>query len=312
MNNALRGHTCMFVANLLWGLMAPISKDTLNYFNEHNISAFVLVACRVGGAALAFWILSCFIKRPKVTWHDRRLLLLAALLSVIFNQCLFIVGISFTSSIDASVITTLLPIVTMIFAAIVIHEPITGLKTVGVLLGMSGAILLIMGNGQGLSFDSNHIIGDGMCLGAQISFALYLVFFKGLISRLDAVSLMKWMFLWATIAIVPFVIPEIAKINFSDIPSSVYLEICYTVFVATFLTYLLLPFGQRNLRPTIVSMYNYVQPVVSTIVSLIWGISTFGIVKGIAIGLVFAGVYVVTQSKSRQQIENEHLNQEKL
>ena len=303
--NPTRGHICMLTANMLWGLMAPISKDTLNYFDEHGISAFVLVACRVAGAAVAFWILSLFVHTQHTTRADKGQLLIAALLSVIFNQCMFIVGVSYTSSIDASVITTMLPIITMILAAIVIREPITGLKALGVALGMSGAILLILGNGQTLSFDRDHIIGDIMCLAAQISFAAYLVFFKTLISRLDAVQLMKWMFLWATLAIVPFTLPEISKIDFAQIPASIYLEICYTVFVATFLTYLLLPFGQRSLRPTVVSMYNYVQPVVSTAVSLVWGISTFGVIKGIAIGLVFVGVYTVTQSKSRQQIENE-------
>lgn len=298
----------MLVANMLWGLMAPISKDSLNYFDQHDISAFVLVACRVAGATLAFGILSLFVRHEHTSWHDRRQLFAAALLSVVFNQCLFIVGISFTSSIDASVITTMLPIVTMVLAAIVIREPITGLKAGGVLVGMTGAILLIMGNGQGLSFDANHIIGDIMCLTAQISFAAYLVFFKKTIIRIDAISLMKWMFLWATIVIVPFVIPELMKIDFTDIPTNVYLEICYTVFVATFFTYLLLSVGQKVLRPTVVSMYNYVQPVMSTAVSLLWGISTFGLVKGIAIGFVFAGVYLVTQSKSKQQIDNEKLS----
>ncbi|MBP5365491.1 MAG: DMT family transporter [Bacteroidales bacterium] len=303
--NPARGHICMLTANMLWGLMAPISKDTLNYFDEHGISAFVLVACRVAGAAVAFWILSLFVRHGRTASADRRQLLFAALLSVVFNQCMFIVGVSYTSSIDASVITTMLPIITMLLAAEVLREPITSLKAFGVGLGMSGAILLILGNGQSLSFDRDHIIGDLMCLAAQISFAAYLVFFKKLISRLDAVQLMKWMFLWATLAIVPFTVPELSKINYAEIPASVYWEVCYTVFVATFITYLLLPFGQRSLRPTTVSMYNYVQPVVSTTVSLVWGISTFGVIKGIAIALVFVGVYAVTQSKSRQQIENE-------
>ncbi len=304
-NNIFKGHAFTLTANILWGLMAPISKDTLNYFAEHDISAFTLAAMRMIGGCIAFWILQCFVEREKTTWSDRGKFFICAMLAIVFNQCLFIVGIAFTSPIDASVITTLMPIITMILAAVIIKEPITGLKAIGVLLGMSGALLLILGGGGSLSFDSSSIIGDVMCLTAQFCFASYLVFFKSFISRFTSVTLMKWMFLSAAIVIVPFAIPNMMSIDFSAIPTKIYLEICYTVFIATFFTYLLIPTGQKHLRPTVVSMYNYVQPVVSSTVALLWGLTTFGLVKGIAIGLVFAGVYIVTQSKSRKQLEQQ-------
>ncbi len=293
------GHAAMLISNMLWGLMAPVSKEALNYFAENNISAFTLAAFRMIGAAIAFWLLDLFMEKQPTTWTDRRKLFVAGMLSIVFNQCMFIGGVSYTTPIDASVVTTMLPIVTMVIAAIVIREPITGLKVIGVLLGMSGAILLILSGGQGLHFDRNYLIGDAMCLAAQFSFALYLVFFKSFISRFSAVTLMKWMFLWSAIVIVPFAMPSIVSINYSAMPLSVILEVCYTVFIGTFFTYLLVPIGQKLLRPTVVSMYNYVQPIMSTIVSLWWGLTTFGLVKGVAIGLVFAGVYVVTQSKKR-------------
>lgn len=307
-NSIFKGHLFTLTANVLWGLMAPVSKDTLNYFAEHDISAFTLAAMRMIGGCIAFWILQCFLPKEPTTWSDKGKLFICAMLAIVFNQCLFIVGIAFTSPIDASVITTLMPIVTMILAAIVIKEPITGLKAVGVLLGMSGALLLILGSGGKLSFDSSSIIGDVMCLTAQVCFASYLVFFKGFISRFSSVTLMKWMFLSAAVVIVPFAIPNIMSIDFINMPVKIYLEIGYTVFVATFFTYLLIPTGQKYLRPTVVSMYNYVQPVVSSSVALLWGLTTFGLVKGIAIGLVFSGVYIVTQSKSRKQLEESRHN----
>ncbi|MCQ2226990.1 MAG: DMT family transporter [Bacteroidales bacterium] len=306
-----QGHILMLVANMLWGLMAPISKDSLSYFAEHDISAFTLAAFRMIGAAISFWILSAFLPTEKTTRSDRGKLFIAGMLSIVFNQCLFIVGISFTTPIDASVVTTMLPIATMILAAIVLHEPITGLKAIGVLLGMAGAVLLILGNGQGLSLERDNLIGDMMCLIAQFSFATYLVFFKNFIGRFAPVTLMKWMFLWSAIVIVPFAAPSIMSIDYSAMPVKVILEICYTVFIGTFFTYMLVPTAQKVLRPTVVSMYNYVQPVMSTAVSLLWGMTTFGLVKGIVIGLVFAGVYIVTQSKSRKQMEAEKLQNTK-
>ena len=77
------------------------------------------------------------------------------------------------------------------------------------------------------------------------------------------------------------------------------------VIFATFLGYLLIPIGQKVLRPTTLSMYNYLQPVVASFLAVAIGIDTFGIEKALSGVLVFAGVYIVTQSKSRVDIEAE-------
>lgn len=304
-NYALPGHIAMFVSNMLWGLMAPISKDTLNFFTQNNISPIVLPSLRILGATFAFWVLSLFIPKEPVSRADKKKLFGAGMFSIAFNQCLFITGISFTSPIDASVVTTMLPIVTMILSAIVLKEPLTHLKAVGVLVGMSGALLLVLGDGQGLHLDRDHIIGDLMCFTAQVSFACYLVFFKEIIGKYTGATLMKWMFTFSAITATPFVLPFLIEVPWREIPLKIYSEIAYTVFVATFFTFLLITVGQKRLRPTVVSMYNYVQPVISTSISLIWGVATFGLAKGIAVALVFAGVYIVTQSKKRADIVKE-------
>ena len=86
--------------------------------------------------------------------------------------------------------------------------------------------------------------------------------------------------------------------------------IAYVVLCGTFITYLLVPIGQRTLRPTVAVMYNYVQPIVASTAALLWGIGEFTFLKVIAVVLVFVGVFVVTQSKSRQQLEAEKMQQE--
>ena len=79
----------------------------------------------------------------------------------------------------------------------------------------------------------------------------------------------------------------------------------YVVCGATFLSYMLIPVGQRTLRPTVVSMYNYVQPLVASLVAVLIGLDSMNWVKGVAAVLVFSGVYIVTLSKSRAQLEAE-------
>ncbi len=293
------GHAAMLAANIMWGLMAPISKEALNYFASNGISAVVLPAFRMIGATACFWLLSLLTKSERVERGDMPLILLGGLLSVAFNQNLFICGIAFTSPVDASVVTTMLPIITMLLAAAILGEPITGLKAGGVAVGTAGAVLLVMSNGDGLTFDTGHALGDAMCLGAQLSFALYLVLCKRVMGKYSPVTLMKWMFLSATAVTLPFSGPSLADIEFTQVPAEVWTEVAYVVFVGTVMTFFLVPIGQRLLRPTVVSSYNYVQPVVSAVASLYLGLTAFGWVKGAAVALVFSGVLMVSRSRAK-------------
>lgn len=122
---------------------------------------------------------------------------------------------------------------------------------------------------------------------------------------------MKWMFLFGTIMVLPICYKPLSEVPFASLPAEIWLKLAYIVLAATFVTYLLIPVGQVRLRPTTLSMYNYLQPIVTTLVAVFMGMDTFGWHKALAAGLVFLGVYVVTQSKSRQQIENEKRLKEK-
>ena len=178
-----------------------------------------------------------------------------------------------------------------------LREPITWLKVLGVAMGAVGAVILIT---DGVSFGAaSSIKGDLLCLSAQVLFSLYLSLFRGLIGRYRVVTAMKWMFLYAMIVSVPVAYKDIVSIDYASLPLPVILEVLYVVVCGTFLAYLLMIYGQQRLRPTLVSMYNYVQPVVATVLSVMMGIGAFGWVKGLAVALVFSGVYVVTRSRSR-------------
>jgi drug/metabolite transporter (DMT)-like permease len=216
----------------------------------------------------------------------------------------FIVGLSMTSPIDASVITTLAPIITMILAAIFLREPITWKKVTGVFIGATGVLLLIF-HGNTLPLGLIGVEGNLLCILSCTSFALYLTLFKKLIIRYRVVTLMKWMFLFAVICSTPFCWQDVIRIDYSGLSGPIYLRIAYVVVMATFFSYLLIPVGQKFLRPTVVSMYNYLQPLVSSLVAVALGMDVFGWTKGGATLLILLGVYVVTQSKSRAQMEKE-------
>lgn len=294
----LKAHLAMFGACAMWGLMSPVGKAAM----AQGISDWMLITFRVVGAAVLFWatsLLTPSVRHERVSSRDLLLFFFAGMLATVFNQCCFTVGLSLTSPVNASIITTTSPIVTMLLAAIILHEPITGQKIGGIVCGGLGALLLIYGSTQGAAARQSHIGGDVLCLLAQCSFALYLTLFKRLVQRYSVVTCMKWMFTYASLVCVPFTFNDMISFNWSLIGWTTWLETAYVVVCATYVAYLLMMYGQHNLRPTIVSMYNYVQPLVACIVSVAVGMGVFGIAQGVAVILVFGGVWLVTHSKSR-------------
>ncbi|MBN2766791.1 MAG: EamA family transporter [Paludibacteraceae bacterium] len=292
------GHIAVFAANILFGLNTPVSRSLM----PEAVDPYLLTFFRLCGGMLLFWFASAFV-REKVGAKDVFLLFFAAALALTTNQLPFIVGLSMTSPIDASIVVTMLPILSMLFAAVFIREPITLKKTLGVLTGASGALLLVF-SGEA-EVGSGSVKGNLLVFGAVMSFALYLTLFKKLISKYKPVTIMKWMFLFASIQSLPFYYGSLLHADFTSYDRSVVFRVIYVVVVATFVTYILLAMGQKVLRPTTLSMYNYLQPVVATLAAVVMGIDAFGIQQLLASVLVFAGVYLVTRSKSLQDVEVE-------
>lgn len=301
----LKDHAALWVANIIWGLNAPICKQVLQSgANPEGISPFTLSACRMAGAALLFWAASLFLPRERVSGRDMALLLLASVFGIQFNQLLYLWGLSLTSPIDASIISTLVPILTMLLAALFLREPITWLKTGGVALGCAGAVMLVVMS-HGTTSAASSLTGNTLCIISAISFAFYLTAFRNLIVRYSPFTVMKWMFLFAAIVALVIYRKPLLATDFSALPTSVWVGALYVIVCSTFLSYLCVPIGQRYLRPTLVAMYNYVQPVVAVLLSVALGLDVFGFSKAAAALCVFVGVWLVTQSKSRAETEKE-------
>ncbi len=296
--NKVKGHAAMIVANMAWGLMAPFVKTVVL---KSNINAWTIVAFRVMGAALAFWTASLFIPKEKIPFKDLKWLVLAALFGIILNQGVFVLGVSYTSPINASIVTTTLPIVAMIIAAFYLKEPITWKKLVGIVIGAMGALIIIMNSSSGNVSGDVGFIGILLCFMAQLSYAIYFVFFKNIISRYSPITLMKWMFLFSSVIYLPLTWSQLSTLDYQNMPSSIIGELAFIVLGSTFLSYMMIPIAQKYLRPTVATMYNNVQPIVASIAAVLLQIDHFGWFKVLAILLVFSGVYMVTTSKAKEQ-----------
>ncbi|MCM1520015.1 MAG: DMT family transporter [Lachnoclostridium sp.] len=301
MTAKLKGCLSMLGANVMWGLMAPIAKLAMGI---GLITPLLLTDFRIAGAAILFWIYSFFCPKEVVPAADKLRLLGAALCGILFNQGCYIFGVGMTSPGEASVITTTMPLWVMVLAAFILREPITLKKVGGILLGMTGAVMLVTGN---LNLDQaggrDNMVGDLLVLAAQLSYACYLTFYKNFIKKYSVVTLMKWMFTFAAVLLLPFSMGDIMKAQWSSITSMEAWGVAYVVFFATFIAYILVMIGQKNLRPTMVGMFNYVQPIVAMSVGLSLGLEKLTIAKCIAVVLIFTGVWLVSISKSRADIE---------
>jgi drug/metabolite transporter (DMT)-like permease len=295
----MHGHLAMFGANVMWGLMAPIAKMVMA---GAIITPLLLGDFRMIGAAALFWIASAFMPWQHVPALDLLRLAGAAMLGIVFNQGCYLFGVGFSTPSDATVITTTMPMWVMVLSALILKEPITWKKAMGIVLGASGALLLVFNSAsRGTASGSNPVLGDLLVLTAQFSYALYLTLYKNFISKYSLFTLMRWMFTFASIAILIPSLPSLAELHWSEVSSTEWYGIAFVVCCGTFLAYIGVMIGQKSLRPTLVGMYNYVQPIVASIVGICLGLDTFTPLKVMAIVLVFSGVWLVTISKARPQ-----------
>jgi drug/metabolite transporter (DMT)-like permease len=280
-------HLAIFIANLFFGLNIPISRSLM----PDVIDPIALTYIRMLSGLALFWGSAFFVKTEKVPVKDLVLFFFAAFFALSVNQLSFYIGLSATSPIDASIVVTMLPIVSMLLAGLILKEPVTLKKAFGVLVGASGAVFLILSEGHS-KLGSGNFSGNMIVFLAVTSFALYLTMFKNLISRYSSFTIMRWMF--------------------ATLTGLEWLRITYIVFGATFIAYVLLAAGQRVLLPTTLSMYNYIQPIMASLVAIFVGLDTFGWKHFVSTALVFTGVYIVTQSKTRAQLELEKQNKDSL
>ena len=286
-----RAHGAMLLAMVLFGLMATFSKDVLT---RGGITGPQLVAFRVIGAALIFWLGSLFVPQQRIERRDLLKVAGAGFFGFAVAQGGYIVGLSFTSPINATIELTTMPIFTLILSSILLHQRITARRALGIIMGFTGAVLLISrttaGDGRPTDFR-----GDLLILVSQVGYAFYLTHYSTVIRKYDAFTFNKWTFTFASLFILPFTLSHMARIPWSDLSIKTGLELVYIVVGATFFTFLLVVFAQRRLLPTTVSVYNYVQPFVAVVASTVMGLAVPQWMHAIAAALIFTGVWLVVR-----------------
>ena len=290
------GHLACFIAYAIFGINIIVCKDLTS---SRLISPIALFGLRSLGAGLLFWLISYFLPKEKVDKKDFGKILMASLLGFFLTQVTFLMAIPDITPMDCSIVSSLSPIYTMFIAAYVLKEPITLRKAGGVAISFFGIIYLIMNSvtGAGGTIETSWV-GILLMIANSLSFSLYLGLFKPVITKYSVITFMKWIFLFATLFSFPWTVSELRTFDYSLLTSTYLSELAFLIVCSTFITYFLIPLGQKRIRPTLVSMYSYVQPIIAIVISIWVGMDTLSWQKLLAAAMVFGGVVLVNYSRS--------------
>ena len=286
------GNLACFAAYAIMGFNIICCK---NISIDGNTTPMALFCLRSFGATILFWLWSLFSgPHEHLDKKDIWKVVIASFLGLFMTQLSFLFAITKTTAIDASIMSTLSPIMTLVISAIVINERITWSGVTGIALSLIGVLILIYNCVSIRSgADSTSIWGILGMITNTLCFASYVGIFKPLIQKYSVVTFMKWMFLFSSVMALPFSFHAFGSSNLAAVPMNVMWQIIYVVVVSTFIAYFLIPIGQKRLRPVIVCMYTYVQPVIAMVIALALGLDNLSFLKVVATILVFIGVGLV-------------------
>jgi drug/metabolite transporter (DMT)-like permease len=283
------------MVSLIYGVSFTIAKDVMPTY----IKPFGFILLRVFGATILFWLISFFGPTEKIQLKDFPRIIAAALFGVALNMLTFFKGLSFTSPISAAVIMVTTPIIVLILSAIIMKEKMIKRKIFGILLGLFGTGFLIL-YGKSIGNAANAPLGNLLVFINAVSYAFYLILVKKLMDKYNAFTFVKWIYTFGLLMVLPFGWSEYQEIQWATIPTYILWEIVFVVVFTTFFTYLFNLVSMRELKPTTVSVFIYLQPLFATIFAISLGKDELTLVKIVSAVLIFVGVYLVTQKKKSQ------------
>ncbi|GGK23047.1 multidrug transporter [Yeosuana aromativorans] len=272
-----------------------------------KISPSALVVIRLIGAGFLFWMIKLFV-RESIDKTDYLRIILCGLLGAAVNMLLFFHGLSLTSPIDASIISTSIPVMVLIFSAFILKERITNYKLMGITIGGLGAFLLVWYGNK--TEGTSSLLGNLMVFGNTCFYALYLVLIKPLMIKYNPISVISWVFLVGFIFVLPFGIDDLIHTDFGAFTLQTYLGVGFVVIGTTFLTYLFNIYALQHVASSVAGSYVYLQPAVSfilvTVVSVLYSDTIYksdiNLVKIISCLLVICGVYLVSKKPKPKHI----------
>ena len=297
-----KAHLALFFVNVLYGAGHIVAKGVMPEYLTPSVFIFL----RVSGAVVFFWILALLFNKSKIKRKDIPLFVLCGIFGVAVNQLFFFHGLNLSSSFNSGIIMSMNPIMVGVLSYFILKEKPTVIKVCGVLLGAIGAILLTF---KGGTRGGDSILGDSFLIINAMSYALYLVLAKPLMTRYAPITVITWVFTFGLffVCLFPSTIPDSIQTNFTSIPRVIYFKIIYIIVGVTFFTYLLTIYGLKYLSPTVSSSYIYFQPLLVVLFAFVFSYlnwsadytDTITFEKITYMILIFVGVYLTSRSAKK-------------
>ena len=280
------------LVSIIYGVTFTIAKDVMPKY----VQPFGFITMRVGGSVVLFWLISFFGPKEKIAKEDFPRIIAAALFGVALNMLTFFKGLSYTSPIMGAVLMVTTPMIVLVLSAFIMKERMKKRKVLGLVLGLAGTITLIL-YGKSVVNAPNATLGNLLVFINAVSYGFYLVLVKKLMDKYNAFTFVKWIYTFGFIMVLPFGWNEFHAVSWTTIPTDVLWKIGFGVVFSTFLTYLLNLVSMRELKPTTVAVFIYLQPLFATIFAVSLGKDELSLVKLLSAVLIFTGVYLVTQKR---------------
>lgn len=290
MNKTAKAHLALLGANIFYGAGFTVAKSVM----PRLIQPLGFICIRVGIVTCLFW-LSYFLGqqfKARIERKDWLRLILGGLFGVALNQMLFFSGLNLTFPIHAALIMMSTPLLITIISLFMLRDKVTPQKAMGLMMGVSGAVLL-MSAGKEITITGNSTLGDLLVFLNAASYAIYLVMVKPLMQKYRPIIVIRWVFFFGFLFVLPFGGPQFAAINWNQFLPIDFAAVAFIVICVTFFTYLWNVYALHILSPSVAGAYIYMQPIFAAFISIVFAGEHLTLVKIIATILIFSGVYLV-------------------
>ena len=255
-------------ASTIYGLNHTIAKGLM----PTVIKPYGFILLRVLGAAILFWSISLFFPSEKIDKKDWIRIIACAFFGMVLNMLMFFKGLSLSTPINSSVVITVSPVLLLILSAIFLREKITWLKSIGIGLGLVGALLLILFGIKSQQNAPNIPLGNLLFIINAASYSVYLIIVKPLVKKYSSITLMKFFFGFAVIINLPICYTEFVAIDWPNLSGEAILGLSFVVIATTFLTYLFNIYALKQLSPSTIGAFIYLQPLIAAIFAVWLGL----------------------------------------
>lgn len=272
----------------------------------HHIQALGISFSRIFFTAILLTLLSLFnSNKEKIEKKDYWLLMIAGLLGVTLNQTFSIMGIASTNPIHSSLLIMSTPIIVSVLAAIFLKESFAGNKIIGLLLGLSGAFLLIKSRATSTETHPPTLLGDGLILAGSLCYSTYLILIRKVSKKYSPITILRFVFLFGALFSLPFSLKSFATADWQAFSGWDWFSILYIVILGTLAANLLMNWGVQQWGPSKTGTFVYFQPVFGTLGAVLLMGEQFSMVKAISGLLIVAGVWITSLKLKRKDLAKE-------